>query len=53
MIKRYAIIVDNVVVNVAVSESALAPNWIESNTACIGDLYVNGNFVKPTQEDES
>ena len=51
MIKRYAIVVDTVVVNIAVAESAIAPNWIESETASIGDLYINGEFIKPTTEE--
>ena len=53
MIKRYAIVVDTVVVNVAVAESAMTPNWIECDeSVSIGDLYVNGEFIKPTTEEE-
>ena len=52
MIKRYAIVVDTVVVNIAVAESAIAPNWIESETASIGDLYINGEFVKQSTDEE-
>jgi len=44
---KYAIIQDNKVVNVATSDSALESNWIESDTAEIGDTYENGQFSKP------
>jgi hypothetical protein len=44
---KYAIIQNNTVVNVAVSDSPLADNWIESETAAIGDSYENGQFIKP------
>jgi len=44
---KFAIIEDNVVVNVAVADKPLADNWIASETAAIGDLYENGQFIKP------
>ena len=44
---RYAIIEDGKVANVAVSDEPLAPNWIASDTAAIGDLYEDGQFVPP------
>ena len=44
---NYAIIENNIVVNVALSDAALADNWIASNTAAIGDRYENGEFIKP------
>jgi hypothetical protein len=44
---NYAIIDNGSVVNVAVSDSPLAQNWIQSDTAAIGDLYSNGVFTKP------
>lgn len=44
---RYAIIDDGKVVNVALADAALTPNWIESDTAQVGDLYVNGVFETP------
>lgn len=47
-VKRYAIVSNGVVVNIAVAVTPLAVNWIESDTASIGELYVNGKFVKPT-----
>ena len=43
---RYAIIENNRVVNVAVSDSALFENWIQSDNAEIGDKYENGTFIK-------
>ena len=52
MIKRYAIVSDGVVVNVAVSEYPLDTNWIESDSASIGFLYVNGQFVNPNGLEE-
>lgn len=51
MIQRYAIIENGVVVNVTVSESALAPNWIQSDIADIGDLYIDGQIVKPAPQE--
>lgn len=47
MIKRYAIVVDFVVVNIAVGTHPLASNWVESETAGIGWTYVNGKFTPP------
>lgn len=52
-VKRYAIVVGGVVSNIAVATSPLAQNWIESETASIGDLYVNGQFIKPTPPEEN
>lgn len=48
MDKRYAIIVNDIVSNIAVSESALSSNWIEilENQACsIGWRYEDGEFI--------
>lgn len=50
MIQRYAIIENGIVTNVTVSESALATNWVQSDVADIGDLYVDGQIIKPAQE---
>jgi len=50
MIKRYAIVVDFVVVNIAVAEYPIAQNWIESDVAGIGWSYVNGVFSPPNAE---
>jgi hypothetical protein len=47
MIKNYAIVENGVVVNVAVSESALAPNWIQSDVAQIGWTYNGSTFSPP------
>jgi hypothetical protein len=44
---QFAIIQNNIVVNVALSDAALADNWIASDTAAIGDRYENGEFIKP------
>ena len=41
---RFAIIENGIVVNVAVSESPLADNWIASEEAEIGLTYANGVF---------
>lgn len=50
MIKRYAIVVDSAVVNIAVAEYPLAPNWIESDVAGIGWTYIDGVFAPPVEE---
>ena len=48
---RFAILNDNdTVVNIAVSDSPLAENWISSGTALIGDNYSNGTFITPSQD---
>lgn len=44
---NYAIIENNIVVNVAVADEPLADNWIASDAAAIGDTYENGQFIKP------
>lgn len=44
---NYAIIENGVVANIAASDSALAANWIQSDTARIGDTYSNGVFTTP------
>lgn len=44
---RYAIIENGSVVNVAESDEALAGNWIQSESAKIGQLYSDGNFSDP------
>ena len=46
MIKRYAVVTDGRVVNVAVSESPIDASWIESETANINDYYYDGGFHK-------
>jgi hypothetical protein len=47
MIKNYAIVENGVVVNVAVSESALAANWVQSDVAQIGWTYNGSTFSPP------
>jgi len=43
--KRFAIIENEIVVNIAVAETAIADNWIElPDHAGIGSSYINGNF---------
>lgn len=44
---KYAIIENDKVVNVVVSDTPLAPNWIASEVATIGDTYQSGEFIKP------
>jgi hypothetical protein len=44
---NYAIIEDNKVVNVVVSESALADNWIAVDNVSVGYTYENGEFKAP------
>lgn len=44
---RFVIIENGVVVNAAVADAPLAENWVESDTAAIGDLYADGAFRKP------
>lgn len=45
---RFAILDENnVVANVAIGDTALADNWIASDTALIGDLYSDGAFFTP------
>jgi len=39
MVKRYAIVKDGVVVNMAIGLDALGPDWIESEAAHIGDAW--------------
>lgn len=35
---KYAIVEKGVVTNIAVADAPIAPNWVESDTACIGWL---------------
>lgn len=50
---NYAIIENDVVVNIVVANEPLAENWVESNSAKIGDKFVNGKFegTKPSLND--
>lgn len=47
MIKNYAIVSNGVVVNIAVSETALESNWIQSDVAQIGWTYDGNKFIPP------
>ena len=42
---NYAIIENGVVTNIVVASEALADNWVASETAAIGDLYSEGQFI--------
>lgn len=45
---RFAILNENNAVwNVAIGDTALADNWIASDTALIGDIYADGVFTTP------
>jgi len=44
---QFAIVESGYVNNVVVANEALADNWVRSATACIGDQYVDGQFVRP------
>lgn len=49
---NYAIIENSIVVNVAVSSSALEWNWVlipEGSSAWIGWRYVGGEFLPPEE----
>ena len=50
MNKRFAIVINDKVANVALSENPIEENWIESDVAAIGDDYdpVTGVFTTPT-----
>lgn len=47
---RFAIIEDNKVVNIAVADAPIADDWIETNTATIGQIYENGEFKDPPKD---
>ena len=44
---RYAIVQNGTVTNVVKSAEALAENWIQSESAGIGDTYENDQFTTP------
>ena len=45
---RFAILDgNNAVINIAIGEAPLADNWIASDTALIGDIYIDGLFSTP------
>lgn len=47
---RYAIVENDIVTNVVVGDKPLAPDWFASDTAQIGDLYIDGEFVPPAPD---
>jgi hypothetical protein len=49
---RFAIIENGVVTNIAVADSALESNWIQSDTATKGYTYENGVFTAPPEPPE-
>jgi hypothetical protein len=49
MSKTFAIVENGKVVNVALSETALADNWIQSDEAQIGWDYDGTNFIAPPE----
>lgn len=46
---KFAIIEKGLVVNIAVSDEPFGDNWIESETAKIGDTYLDGIFTDTVQ----
>jgi hypothetical protein len=49
---NYAVVENNVVTNIVVSESALFPNWIQSDVAQIGWTYDGAVFTPPAPPPE-
>jgi hypothetical protein len=49
-IKKYAVVENNVVVNVVLAEEPLGQNWIESDVAAIGNAYQNNQFITSEPE---
>jgi hypothetical protein len=47
MSRNYVIVENGTVVNIAVSDEALAPNWIQDDTAQIGWTYDGTSFYPP------
>ena len=47
----YVIVKDGKVVNRTKSSRPLGDDWIQSDTAQIGDIYEKGSFHKPTKEE--
>jgi len=44
---KYAIVENGTVTNIAVADAPLSDNWIQSNTAKIGDAYNGTEFITP------
>jgi hypothetical protein len=49
---NYAVVENGVVTNIVVSESALFPNWIQSDVAQIGWTYDGAAFTPPAPSPE-
>ena len=49
MTKNYAIIENEIVINIALSDEPLAENWIASEEAAIGWTYIDGQFSPPPE----
>ena len=50
---RYVIIENGVVVNAVVADEDFGKNWLQSDTANIGDLYDGENFTaRPTSQED-
>lgn len=49
---RYVIIEDGVVTNAAVADEPFGANWVQSDTANIGDLYDGVDFTAPPTPQE-
>lgn len=47
---RFAIIENNIVVNVALAEQPLNNSWIASSEASIGQIYKDGEFHNPPKD---
>lgn len=47
---RYAIIENGKVVNIAIADSPIANNWIETDTGLIGQMYADGVFTDPPKD---
>ena len=44
---RYAVIENDLVINVVISDSKLDESWVLSDSAKIGDSYINNVFISP------
>lgn len=47
MTKRYVILQGDTVANTAISDRAITPDWIQSDTAGIGDTWDGSDFTAP------
>lgn len=49
---RFAIVKNGVVVNVAIADTAITPDWVPTDVAGIGWLYADGVFTNPDLQQE-